>query len=752
MSVMLRTNQSRFFFESAAVPPDALQVVRFSGVEEISSTYRFVIQLASEDGELDLDAPIGQPATLRVLGTGGDAVPIHGIIAEFRQGGRVADAFAYEAVLVPRLSLLALSHQCRVFQHARTDEIVTEVLKQAGFGRDDFRFALRSALPTREYCVQYRETDLNFVQRLLEHDGISYFFEQGTSGEVVVFTDDHGASPDIAGMRRVEYHSGAGMPARGDRETIAEFTALRRLVTGTVVLKDYNYRTPEAPLVARASAGATMPGVFYDYGAHYKDAADGERLARARGEEIDAQRRLFDGASDCVAMRSGHRFALAEHFRGDFNVDYLITRVEHEGTQGRGFGIGLDAGSAYRNRFTAVPASTPFRPARTTPIPRLSGIITARLETGGGDYAYIDDQGRYRVKLPFDLSGRTNGTASRAVRMAQPYSGPNYGMHFPNHAGAEMVLACVDGDVDRPLGLSTIPNPANGSPSVAGNAAQSVIRTAGQNELTFDDTIGGENIFLHGTKDWTIDITNDKSLVVGNNETKQVGVDQALTVGSNQTIAVGANQSISVTGDRSKIVAGSQSEVVEGSKTIAVAGTHDETIGASMSQTVSGTSAETIALAKALSVGAAYQVSVGAAMNETIGGVKAEEIGGAKIVAVAGVSSENVGVDKSVNAVGSISDRAGRNVSMRAGADVSCRAGKSVAVQAGNDVGIKAKGSVGVFGGKNGLIKVKDRLVLKCGRASITLTSSGEIRFKGTNIGAKGSGRVKIKGTRIAEN
>ena len=759
----IQANQSHFFFEAAGIPADVLQVVDFSGVEEISRTYRFVVRLVSDDGELDLDGIIGKPATLSLCRREGEPLPLHGVVTEFRQGGHVADRYAYEATLVPRLWLLSLSYQCRVFQQMRVDEIVTDVLKQAGLGSRDFRFALRASLPMREYCVQYRETDLDFVQRLLEHEGIYYFFEQPADGrEVIVFTDDRSESPDIDGGRTVEYHTGAGLVGRDDTETIREFSAQRQVVTGNVILKDYNYRTPETQLVARAQLEADMPGVFYDYGAHFKDSAEGDRLARVRSEEFEAGRRVFHGESDAPALRAGHVFALAEHFRSDVNADYLLTRIEHEGSQGEGLGVGLDGPVAtYRNRFTALLATTQFRPGRLTPVPRIAGIITARLETAGGDYAYIDDQGRYKVKLPFDLSSRGNGSASRAVRMAQPYSGPGYGMHFPNRAGGEMVLACIDGDVDRPIGLSTVPNPSNASPVSAGNNAQCVIRSAANNELTLDDSIGAENILLHGTKDWTIDIVNEK---------KQ-------TVGTNETTSVGANQTLTVKANRDKTVKGNESETISGSKTIGVTGSHTETVDGGMTQTVTGkksetvngTKSESVTLAKDLTIGAAYGVKVIAAMNEFVGGLKAEEIIGAKTVNVGALSSETVKLAKSVSAgtnisheakAGNLTEKAGKDISSTAGDNVSCSAGKNMSLNAKQDVTmgagkkltVTAGDDLSISGKKNGVIEIKDELKIKCGKASITLKSNGDILINGNNVGVKGSGQCTVKGSKVGAN
>jgi type VI secretion system secreted protein VgrG len=760
----VEANQKHFSFETSAVSADTLQVVDFSGVEEMSRTYRFVVRLASDDPELDLDAVIGKPATLKVQRREGDALPIHGVVSEFHQGARISDWYSYEATLVPRLWLLSLSFQSRVFQQMRVDEIVSDVLKQSGFGSRDFRFALKAKLPQREYCVQYRETDLDFIQRLLEHEGIYYFFEHPADGnEVVVFTDDRGESADIDGGRKVEFHSGAGLVSDDDIETVREFRARRQVVTGHVVLKDYNYRTPETQLVSRAQLSTEMPGVFYDYGAHFKNAGEGDRLAKVRSEELEAGRCVFHGESDVPSLRSGHVFALAEHFRSTFNSDYLITRVEHTGSQGRGFGLGFEAPVAsYKNTFSAQPATTQFRPARATQIPRISGIITARLETGGGDYAYIDDQGRYKVKLPFDLSGKGSGSASRAVRMAQPYSGAGYGMHFPNRAGGEMVLACIDGDVDRPIGLSTVPNPSNSSPVTAGNNAQCVIRSAGNNEFTLDDSIGAENILLHGTKDWTVDIVNDKTQGVGKNE--------STTIGANQTLVVKA--------DREKTVKGHEKETITGTKTIAVTGSHTETVDGGMTQTVTGqksetvkgTKSESVTLTKDLMVGAAYGVKVIAAMNEFVGGLKAEQIIGAKTVDVGAISSETIKFAKSVNAgtditheakAGNLSEKAGANITSDAGENISCSAGQNVSVTAkkgGVVISAKEKliasadGDFGISAQKKGSIEVQDELTLKCGKASITLSSNGDIVIKGNNVGVKHSADFTTKGSNAGIN
>jgi type VI secretion system secreted protein VgrG len=585
-------------------------------------------------------------------------------------------------------------------------DIVAQVLQDAGFGADDFRFALSGSYKPREYCVQYRETDLNFISRLLEFEGISFFFDHGDDHETLVITDDRTEYPFIDGESNLSYHSGAGLLPHANAETVRQFICREKIVTGKVVLKDYNYRTPETTLRAESQLNADMPGLYYEYGQHFKDNSEGARLAMVRNEEIECNRRVMTGQSDCVGLCSGFRFSLQDHYRSDLNGDYLLTQISHFGSQGAGFAapMGGVESPTYRNEFICIPAEVQYRPSRITPEPRIPGIMTAKIETAGGDYAHIDELGRYKVKMPFDVSDRNGATASRALRMAQPYSGANYGVHFPNRANAEMVWACIDGNVDRPLGLSTVPNPSNLSPAVAFNKAQCVIRTAGQNELTFDDMIGSENIYLHSTKDWTIDVVNDKKQTVGHDETLSVTNERHKTIGSHETEKIGGNQSSAVDGDavrniagnsastvsgnKSSIVEGNVDEDIKGNKTSTISGNLSEKIGANrtsdvdgdvtenidgnktidvaknLTETISGdikqtgrsSKTEALNLDKTLNVGKDYKVEVGGTMNvkvtgyknETVMGLKTEENLGAKVLVVGATSIETVGLFKEV--------------------------------------------------------------------------------------------------------
>jgi type VI secretion system secreted protein VgrG len=709
-----RANIARYYFETAALPPDTFQVVDFVGSDAISQLFQFDVNLVSQDSEIDFSEVINKPATLTLM-RDDEPVRIHGLIADIEQGGRTADWVAYRVSLVPRVWLLSLNYQSRVFQNMTVEEIVTKVLKDAGFSTDDYRFALSETYPAREYCVQYRETDLNFIRRLLEFEGIYFFFEHDEEREAMIITDDGGESAMIEGESSIGYHSGAGMISEEAAETVSQFICREKIVPGKVILKDYNYRTPETNLLSESQLNRDMPGTYYEYGQHFKDASQGDRLARVRNEEIECSRRTMTGDSNCVAFRSGFKFSLRDHYRSDLNGDYLLVSVSHQGAQGAGFGVGGQH-PTYRNDFVCIPADVPYRPPRTTPVPRIPGIMTAKVESAGGDYAYIDEMGRYRVKMPFDLSDNSNGTASRPIRLAEPYTGPNYGIHFPNHANTEMVWACIDGNVDRPLGLSTVPNPSNASPAVADNKPQCVIRTAGQNELIFDDTIGSENIHLHGTKDWTIDIVNDKSqtighdetLSVGNNRSKTVGADQSETVGNNKTIQVGANHD----------------EKIGANKTLSVAGNHDESIGGNMIITIAQALTETVGLNYAESVGGAMELNVGGALTETVGSNK----------------TETVTLNSTLKVGSSLSESVGKNRAVEIGEDLSETIGGQHAENVSKEYSLKAKKVI---------IVADDEIELKTGQSTITLKKNGDIKISGKKIQISGMQVVKLSAMNI---
>lgn len=721
--VTYRHNQPYYELHLSELPENTVHVMSFQGEEHISRLFKYGIDLVSSDPELDPKDILNKKGTFVFNRGDEDPIKINGIISYFEQRGRTPNYVFYYAELVPKMWRLGLTHQSKIYQNMDIEKLVTQVLENSGLSGQDFGFKLDGSYPELEYVVQYQETDFDFINRRLEHYGIFYFFDYEDDNEVIILTDNNDTIPAITQTEDIYYNP--NKDSLFETETISELRCRSQVVTGLVQLKDYNYRFPQRNLLVESQIDQDSPGTYYEYGGHFKDSTEGESIAKVRNEEILARSEVFFGKSDCRLFRAGSKFKMGMHYREEWNnPDYVLIKVLSRGTQRGLFNLLPNPKQftpTYENQFEAIPIDIQYRPPRITPVPRLAGIMTSKIESGAGDeYADIDDQGQYRMKAPFDLSDKGNGEASRAVRLAQPYSGPGFGLHFPNHADTEIVWSCIDGNVDRPLGLGTVPNPSNSSPSAKGNKAQSVIRTAGQNELTFDDTTGQENIILIGTKDWTITIANDKSQSIGNNETLTVGNNRTKKVGSNQSESIGAN------------------------KTISVGGNHSETISGNMSQTVSSAKSETIALAKALTIGAAYQVSVGAVMNETVGGAKAEEVGGYKNESIGGNKAEKIGGGKNLSIGGDFSIAVGKDIGIAVKEKGSASFKKDLDVATEKTLTIKAKESL--------LIQSDKDITLKAGKAKLVLKKDGKVELHGGKLNLKGTSDIKIKGSKVAIN
>lgn len=462
-------------------------------------------------------------------------------------------------------------------------------------------------------------------------------------------------------------------------------------------------------------------------------------------EEEETQYFVVSGTSSCRAFTSGYRFDLKDYVRKDMNRAYLLTNVHHVATVGSTYTtttVGKDE-SAYTNSFTCIPHKVPFRPPQATPKPIIQGVQTAVVVGKAGEEIWTDNYGRVKVQFHWDREGKYDENSSCWTRVSQNWAGKQWGTMFLPRIGQEVIVEFIEGDPDRPIITGRVYNAEQMPPyPLPGEQTKSTIKSnsskggGGSNELRFEDKKGGEEIYLHGQKDWTIAIENDKNqtvghdetLSVGNNRTKTVGVDQSETIGSNKTIQVGTNHT----------------EAIGANKTMTVGGNHTETISGAEAITIGMASAHTIALARALSIGGAYQVTVGAAMNETIGAAKAEEIGAVKSVNVGGNSSENVGANKSVDAASNISEKAGKDISMSAGKNFSASAGDNMSETAGKDVTIKA--------GKKMLLDAGDEITIQTGSARIQMKKNGDIVIEGKKISVTASGDIVMKGQKILQN
>lgn len=507
-----------FHFHSDAVPDDTFQIGTLKGFEELSTPYEFRFELASKKADIAFDKMLNSKASIAIR----QAIPvsggkhgtriykIHGIVSSFEVLEMMQEFIKYRVVLVPRLWKCTLTTQSRVFLDMDIKDMIKAILTEkggSGLTAQDFELKLTGTYTKHEFVVQYNETDLDFLHRWLEHEGIFYFFDQTESGEKLIFADSPAGYAKLSGDPKIPYRpdpttrsrsSGAENEQSMQEQSVHSFVCRVTKTPKQVVLKDHNYRTPSVDVKAKAeSKNPAAEGMHYIFGEHFKTPADGGALAKLRVEAIACRDKIVEGVSDHRSFRPGSTFTLSEHFRADFNAAYVLLRLDHEMTQDTAAG-GKGGSMKYTNRFTGIPADVVFRPEKRAEWPSIHGFVNATIDgAGSNQYAEIDDQGRYKVKLPFDLSDKKDGKASRYIRMMQPYAGGGMGMHFPLHKGTEVALGFVDGDPDRPLILGALINPETASPVSGTNSTQCKIHTGGGNSLTIEDTAGTQSMTMH---------------------------------------------------------------------------------------------------------------------------------------------------------------------------------------------------------------------------------------------------------------
>ncbi len=494
--------ERKFFFVSQAYPEDTFAVVRFKGTEGISRLYEFEILLVAEDPDIDIKKVLNNPARFTIA-RGDKEVVFNGILAYFDQLHEVDEYVFYRTLLVPRLWVSTIHHENELFLDQSVPEIIEEILKQAGLTSRDYEFKLTGNYPKWEYICQYRETDYNFISRWMEREGIYFFFDQTDEGEKLIITDTSSAHQDLPEDPTV-YYSPPSALVPTEEEVIKAFVCRQRRLPKKVILKDYNYRKPSLEIKGEATVDPEGKGEVYLYGEHFKTPEEGNHLAKIRAEEMLCREKVFYGESTAPHLRPGYYFQLEDHYRDSFNQKYLVVEIEHEGSQAGLLLAGLseelteeEQDLVYHNRFVAIPADVQFRPERKTPKPRFYGTMNAKIDASGdGKYAEIDEWGRYKVILPFDMKNKGGGKASRWIRMAQPYAGAGFGMHFPLHKGTEVILTFIDGDPDRPIIAGAVPNPETMSPVTSENPTKAGFVTGGGNIFMMEDSEGHQRVSM----------------------------------------------------------------------------------------------------------------------------------------------------------------------------------------------------------------------------------------------------------------
>lgn len=730
------SQSNRLISVSTPLGEDVLLFRRMTGSEEISQLFEYQLELLGENNRIVPAQILGQNICVCLTVKDGKHRYFNGFVSHFGYAGTDGEYNRYRAVIKPWLWLLTRQSNCRIFQNMSIPEIVTQVCSDSGFS--DIENQLSERYSEMTYCVQYRETDFNFVSRLLEEIGIAYYFKHEKNKHNLVLADSISAYDNVSGYKTIPYFPADANVQLREEDHIHEWSPWQQVASGNYVLNDYDFEKPKASLISKSTDQKDYSYAEfeqYDYPGEYVENADGDKLVSSRMQELHSHSVGIHGSGNIRGMTNGALFDLENFPVDDQNREHLIISTHFFLQSDRYSSAQSTEGVECQCKFLAIDSRQSFIPRRMTPKPVIQGPQTAVVVGPSGEEIYTDKYGRVKVQFHWDREGKMDENSSCWVRVSHPTAGKNWGGVQIPRIGQEVIVHFLEGNPNQPMVTGRVYNAGQMPPfelpskkMVAGMKSNSTPGGGGYNEFSMDDTNGNELITVHGQFDMDSTIENDlrehvlhdRSRDVANNETVKVGNNQDYSIGSNQTGLIGVNKSVTV--------GSNHTEAIGSNQTITVASNKTETVGIN--------TAETIGAAKELTIGAAYAVTVGAAMNEAIGAAKAEEIGAAKSVNVGLDSSENIGKNKSLNAGDSITESAGK--------DVSVSSGKKMSYIAGDDYTVS--------GAKKGVITMADELTIKVGKATINMKKNGDITINGKKITMKGSGNVMIKGKKILEN
>lgn len=670
---------------SSPFGPNDLLFARMSAVERMSQPFHAELTLFSEKPDLDADEILGKPLVVS-LNTGHFVRHFHGLVTEFAQTGYQERFHEYRAVIRSWYWFLTRTADCRIFQGKSVPEIFQSVCQQAGF--HDLQTRLGSYQPM-EYCVQYRETDFNFLSRLLEQEGIFYFFEHSQDKHVLVLADDVGQCQPIDGYDSVPFYAATAVDRR-ERDHLHAWSMQKSFQTGNFATREYNFQQPSPVLAGTASISRKYDADKYEVFDFPSDTAQltssgVERVAKLRVQELQASQMTVRGSGDAAGLAVGNVFKLTGHPRKPYNIQYLVTSTSIELTSDSYHAGGGSVGTELSVSLQAVDVREPYRPARVTPKPVIQGTQTAVVVGPKGDEIHTDELGRIRVQFHWDRYGQLDDKSSCFVRVGQLWAGKSWGGIYIPRIGQEVVVSFLEGDPDRPLVIGSVYNGTNKPPfPLPDNKTQSGIRSRSSmngtgdncNEFRFEDKKGSELVYLHAEKDQTLEVENDESHSVGHDRKKEVKNDETTTIGKDRTESVGGSESISISKNRSESVGGTESINISKDRSLMISG--NSTVSVDKDETVSVTNSRTD------EVGKDEEVTIGKNRTHNVGENDTLSVGKKLVIDVA---------DEITITAGDAS------ITMKKDGTITIK-GKDITLDAGGKINAKASGDVILKGSK----------------------------------------------------
>ena len=565
--------QRRTVVARTPLPGDMLAFRGMVGHEALSQLFEFDVDLASSSHSLDMKHLLGKPLTLDIQAAGG-LRHLNGHITRCKLAGRegpTSRLYRYRATVRPWLWYLTQTSDSKIFQNKSVPDVIREVLAEYPF---PVEFKLAGSYRNWEYCVQYQETDFAFISRLMEHEGIYYWFRHDADRHTLVLADDITQHETCPGYDTIPYY-GPDRITVPRQEYISSWEIAEQITPGAFATSDYHFETPGADLQARRN----NPGAYdhgdlemYEWQGGYTNPADAERYTRIRLEELQCRQEQINGACNVRGMAPGYLYTLRNHPRQAENREYLILSA-HYRIQEAGEASGLDA-AAFDVGFTVLPSATPFRAPRITPVPHTHGPQTARVVGKAGEQIWTDSYGRIKVQFHWDRYGQKNENSSCWVRVSSPWAGGGFGGIQLPRVGDEVIIDFIGGHPDRPIVIGRVYNASNMPPwELPGNATQSGFLSRSRdgtpgnaNALMFEDKPGSELVWLHAERDLTSEVEG--------NELHNTDGTRCTTIGSNDTTVIGAlgggNRDITVHGTDRLQVDSTRNVNVDGAETYTV--------------------------------------------------------------------------------------------------------------------------------------------------------------------------------------
>ncbi|WP_439863685.1 type VI secretion system Vgr family protein [Pseudomonas antarctica] len=566
---MLFNQASRLAKITSPLGPDVLLLNEMGGGEELGRPFNYELQLTSLDANIDLNQLLGKPMSVGVqLADGGERY-FHGLVARCSQNIDQGQFASYQVTLRPWLWLLSRTSDCRIFQNLSIPQIIKQVFRDLGFS--DFEDALSRPYREWEYCVQYRETSFEFVSRLMEQEGIYYFFRHEQDRHVLVLADAYGAHTTVPGYASVPYYPKDEQ--QRERDHMHNWHLAQEVQPGSLELNDYDFQRPSASIDVRSAmprphTAGDYP--LYDYPGTYVQSADGEHYARTRIEALQTLHEQIEFSGNARGLGSGHLFSLTGFSRQDQNREYLIVGTRYYIVQ-ESLESGGGSGSAqFESSLTCIDAQQSFRPLANTHRPIVKGPQTALVVGPKGEEIWTDQYGRVKVHFHWDRHDQSNENSSCWIRVSQAWAGKNWGSMQIPRIGQEVIVSFLEGDPDRPIITGRVYNAEQTVPyDLPENATQSGMKSrsskggtpANFNEIRMEDKKGLEQLYIHAERNQDIVVEVDESHSVGHDRNKSIGHNETVTIGNNRLRIVKQEDILSV-GQR-KTDSISQSYVIE---------------------------------------------------------------------------------------------------------------------------------------------------------------------------------------------